>query len=315
MQTILGSGGVIGIELAKALKNYTDEIRLVSRNPKKVNATDQLFAADVLNVKELSNAIKGSDVIYVTVGFPYDYKVWIEAWPKFIENLLQLCETEGCRLVFFDNVYMYDKDSLSPMTEKSPVNPPSKKGVIRAQIAQMIMKKVESGQVEALIARSADFYGPSIENTSLLTETVFKPLSKGKTANWLVNDRFKHSFTFTPDAGSATALLGNTEKAFGQIWHLPTASNPMTGKEWVETIAKKIGARPKHRVVSKTMIRLIGLFMPVMKESLEMLYQYDRDYVFDSGKFEKEFNFIPTSYEVGIDKIIETDYKTTTDNI
>ena len=125
MQTILGSGGAIGIELAKALTNYTDEIRLVSRNPEKVNETDKLFAADVLNETELSNAIKGSDVIYVTVGFPYNYNVWSEAWPKFIENLLHLCETEGCKLVFFDNVYMYDKDSLNPMTENSPVNPPS----------------------------------------------------------------------------------------------------------------------------------------------------------------------------------------------
>ena len=125
---------------------------------------------------------------------------------------MSICESEGCKLVFFDNVYMYDKDHLNPMNEDTLVNPPSKKGQIRAQIAQMIMEKVKTGKVKALIARSADFYGPSIKNGSILTETVFKPLSTSKTANWLANDSFRHSFTFTPDAGKATALLGNSEK-------------------------------------------------------------------------------------------------------
>ena len=309
MQTILGSGGAIGIELAKALKQYTDKIRLVSRNPKKVNETDELFQADLLKPDELENAVKGSEIVYVTIGFPYSYKIWREKWPAFIHNLLSICESEGSKLVFFDNVYMYDKDHLNPMKEDTLVNPPSKKGQIRAQIAQMITEKVQTGKVKALIARSADFYGPSIRNGSMLTETVFKPLSTGKTANWLANDSFRHSFTFTPDAGKATALLGNSEKSYGHIWHLPTASDPLTGKEWVESIAKKIGTKPKYRVVSKFMVQLIGLFVPVMKESVEMLYQYDRDYVFDSSKFEEEFNFQPTSYEDGINEIIKCDYK------
>ncbi|HSJ69201.1 MAG TPA: NAD-dependent epimerase/dehydratase family protein [Anditalea sp.] len=311
MQTILGSGGAIGIELAKSLINYTTDIRLVSRNPKKVNETDELLTADLLNPDELENAIKGSDIVYVTIGFPYRYKIWKKEWPSFIKSLLTICEAEGCKLVFFDNVYMYDKGHLNPMKENTPINPPSKKGEVRAEIAQMIMDRVKSGKLKALIARSADYYGPSIEKTSILTETVFKPLSKGNTANWLANDTFRHSFTFTPDAGRATALLGNTDKAYGQIWHLPTASNPMTGKEWVQIIAKIMGANPKYRVASQFMVRLIGLFVPEMKESVEMLYQYDRHYVFDSSKFEKEFNFKPTSYEEGINEIIKTDYKKT----
>ncbi len=309
MQTILGAGGAIGIELAKALKGYTEKIRLVSRHPERVNETDETFAADLLNPGELKNAISGSEIVYVTLGLPYSYKVWREQWPKFIDNVLTACEAEGCKLVFFDNVYMYDKNSIPHMTESSPINPPSKKGQVRASIAQAIMEKTQVGKVRALIARSADFYGPSIQNTSVLTETVLKPLSNGKTANWFVNDTYKHSFTYTPDAGKATALLGNTDSAYNQVWHLPTAANPLTGKEWVQTVAGKMNRKPNYRVVSKFMMGAIGLFVPVMKESVEMLYQYDRDYVFDSSKFEKEFNFKPVSYEDGIDEIIRTDYK------
>ncbi|MFC2187542.1 NAD-dependent epimerase/dehydratase family protein [Fulvivirgaceae bacterium LMO-SS25] len=308
MQTILGAGGTIGIELAKALINYTHEIRLVSRNPKKVNETDELYKADILNADELKQAISGSEVVYVTVGFEYSIKIWRQNWPKFIQNLLTICEGEGCKLVFFDNMYMYDKNSLNPMTEETAINPPSKKGEVRAEIAQMILDKIKSGRIKALIARSADFYGPAIDKNSLLTETVFKPLSQGKTANWMAGDHFKHSFTFTPDAGKATALLGNTEKAYGQVWHLPTASNPLTGKEWVEAIANQMKVKPKYRVVSKFMVQLIGLFVPVMKESVEMFYQYDRDYVFDSSKFQKEFGMEPTSYMDGIKAIVEMDY-------
>jgi nucleoside-diphosphate-sugar epimerase len=304
MQTIIGAGGAIGIELAKALTAYTTDIRLVGRSPRKVNETDIVHPADVLQPSALKQAIRGSEIIYVTVGFPYSYKVWKQNWPEFVKNLLSACEEEDCKLVFFDNVYMYDMESLNPMTEEAKISPPSKKGEVRRVIADMIM----DSDVKALIARSADFYGPCIKDSSLLTETVFNPLSAKKTANWLVSDRCKHSFTYTPDAGKATALLGNTEKAYGQVWHLPTAADPPCGKEWVETIAEGLGTEPKYRVVSPLMVRILGLFIPIMRETYEMLYQYDRDYVFDSSKFEKAFDFRPTSYEDGIREILKVDY-------
>lgn len=307
MQTIIGSGGAIGIELAKALTEYTTDIRLVSRNPVKVNKADQLYAANVTNCHELEKAVKDSEVVYVTLGFEYSYKVWQEMWPKFIKDLISVCKSEKCKLVFFDNMYMYDKAHLNEMIEQAPINPPSRKGKVREEIAQMIMDEMKNGKLKAIIARSADFYGPSIKN-SLLIETVFNPLSKGGKANLLGSDRFKHSFTYTPDAAKATAILGNTDSAYGQVWHLPTAPNPYTGKEWVERVADKLNVKPKYRVVSKVMLRMIGLFVPFMRESVEMLYQYDRDYVFDSSKFEKEFNFKPTSYEDGIEAIVKADY-------
>lgn len=308
MQTIIGSGGAIGIELAKALSEYTTNIRLVSRHPKKVNVTDKLFPADVTNYNELEKAVQGSEIVYVTVGFPYNHKEWEEKWPKFIRDLISVCKNEKCKLVFFDNIYMYDKDHLNGMKEDTLINPPSEKGKTRAKIAQMIIDEINAGNLKALIARSADFYGPSIDTASVLIETVFKPLSKGKKANWLGSDKYKHSFTFTVDAGRATALLGNTDSAYGQVWHLPTAPNPLTGKQWIEKVAKKLNVNPKYQVAPKFIVRIMGLFMPIMRESVEMLYQYDRDYIFDSGKFEKEFNFKPTSYDKGIDIIFKTDY-------
>lgn len=212
-------------------------------------------------------------------------------------------------MVFFDNVYMYDRDYLNGMTEDTPIKPSSEKGKIRAEISNMILDEINSGTLNALIARSADFYGPSIKNNSILTETVFNPLSKGKKANWLVSTEFKHSYTYTPDAGKATAILGNSDSAYGQVWHLPTAPNPLTGKELIELIASKFGVEAKTQVATKFIVKILGWFNPIMKEIHEMLYQNDRDYVFDSSKFEKEFDFKPTSYKDGIAQIIEIDYK------
>ncbi len=308
MQTILGSGGIIGIELAKELTKYTKSIRLVSRNPQKINPDDELFTADLTMTEEVLKATEGSEIVYLTVGLKYSIKVWQNTWPVIVKNVIDACVKHKSKLVFFDNIYMYDKDYLNPMNEQTPVDPPSKKGKVRAKIAQMVLNAGKEQGLQVLIARAADFYGPGIKGNSVLTETVFNNLKIGKKANWLGSIKYKHSFTYTPDAGKAVAMLGNDPDAYGQVWHLPTTSDPFTGKEWIESIAKELGVKPKYQVASKFMVRLLGLFVPVMRELVEMIYQYDRDYVFDSTKFETKFNFKPTPYLEGIKTIIKEDY-------
>lgn len=305
MQTILGAGGAIGKKLAEALKEYTNKIRLVSRNPEKVNPTDELLSADLLNLDKVRNAVQDSTVAYVTVGLRYDTEVWKKEWPVLMDNVLTACKEHNCKLVFFDNIYMYDKNHLNGMTEETPINPPSQKGKVRAQIAKMVMEEAKEGKIKTLIARSADFYGPKIKDTSILTEMVINPFRKGKKANWIGSTKFKHSFTYAPDAGKATAILGNTDDAYNQVWHLPTTANPLTGKEWIEAIAHEMEGKPKYREASKLMLRIMGLFMSVMGEIVEMYYQYDRDYVFDSSKFEQHFDFTPTPYMEGIKNTIK----------
>ncbi len=304
MQTILGANGTIGSLLAKELMNYTDKIRLVSRKPRKVNETDELFPADLSNPAVVDQAVGGSDVVYLVVGFDYNVKVWEEKWPRLMIATIDACKKHNARLVFFDNVYMYDINAIPHMTEESPNNPPSKKGVVRKQIAQMIMDEVKAGKLMALIARSADFYGPD-NDKSFVNEMVYKNFLKGSRANWFVDPDKKHSFTFTPDAAKATALLGNTDDAYNTIWHLPTDKNTLTGREFVELFSKEMKVADKIFVMPLWLIRIVGIFVPVIKEMPEMMYQYDRDYFFDSSKFEKRFEFIPTTYSEGIKRIVE----------
>lgn len=301
MQTILGAGGDIGTGLAKALAQYTSTIRLVSRNPQKVNEGDQLFATDLTRAEEVDRAVAGSEIVYLTIGFEYKVKVWQENWPKLMRNVIDACKKHRSKLVFFDNVYMYDPAYMHHMTEETPIKPISKKGAIRAEIAAMLLSEVRAGQLTALIARSADFMG--LKN-SVPVEMGIKNFLKGKKAFWMVDVDKIHSFTYTPDAAKATALLGNTPDAYGQVWHLPTDKTPLTGKQWIDLMAEATGATPSYSVFPKWFMGILGIFMPVMKEFKEMAYQNERDYFFDSSKFENQFDLKPTPPEEAIKEVI-----------
>jgi nucleoside-diphosphate-sugar epimerase len=299
MQTILGANGTIGSVLAKELRNYTDKIRLVSRNPRKVNESDELFPADLSNPSMVEKAVEGSEVVYLVVGFDYKLKVWEEKWPRIMRAVIDACIKHNTRLVFFDNVYLYDINAIPHMTEESVINPPSKKGAVRKKIVQMIMDEVKAGKLMALIARSADFYGPGNEK-SFVIEMVYKNFLKRKAANWFIDPDKKHSFTYTPDAAKATALLGNTDDAYNTVWHLPTDKNTLTGREFIELFSTEMKVANKVSVMPMWLIKVLGIFMPVLKEMPEMMYQYDRDYILDSSKFDKRFNFKTTSYQEGV---------------
>jgi nucleoside-diphosphate-sugar epimerase len=297
MQAILGAGGVIGNGLAKSLPQYTNKVRLVSRKPKQVNPSDELFPADLTHKAEVEKAVEGAEIVFLVAGLEYKLEVWRKQWPLLIDNVIAACQAHNAKLVFFDNVYMYGKVN-GWMTEETPYNPSSKKGEVRAEIARKLMAETKAGNLQAIIARSADFYGPDAKNT-FVQMMLFDKFKEGKSGNWLCNDKVKHSFTFTPDAAKATAILGNTLDAYNQIWHMPTDKNAPTGREFIELAAEAYGVEPKYTVLKKWMMQMVGIFNPLVKESNEMLYQYEDDYLFDSTKFEKRF-FKATPYREGI---------------
>ncbi len=176
-QTILGANGVIATLLAKYLTDYTRNIRLVSRNPGKVNETDEVVPADLTNAKATIDAVSGSEVVYLTVGIPYNTSLWQKQWPIIMQNVIEACKHHEAKLVFFDNVYMYGKVN-GWMTEETSYNPVGKKGEVRARVATQLMEEVDAGNLKALIARSADFYGPSTPG-SMVSAIVFDNFAKG----------------------------------------------------------------------------------------------------------------------------------------
>ncbi len=208
MQTILGANGVIGQELSKHLPQYTTQIRQVSRNPKKVNASDETVHADLLNYQQTEKAVAGSDVVYLLAGLKYDTKTWQEQWPKVMRNAIDSCKKHNSKLVFFDNVYAYGY-TQGAMTEETPFKPISKKGEVRARIATMLLDEIKQGNIQGMIVRSADFYGPGAL-LSLTHSTVTSRLKAGKSPQWIGDPKTVHTFTYTPDAGKTVAVLANS---------------------------------------------------------------------------------------------------------
>ncbi|MBL7856708.1 MAG: NAD-dependent epimerase/dehydratase family protein [Cyclobacteriaceae bacterium] len=299
MQTILGANGIIGKELSRNLIPFTTAIRQVSRNPKKVNPTDELVQADLLNFDQTEKAVAGSEIVYLMAGLKYEAKTWQEQWPKVMRHTIDACKKHNSKLVFFDNVYAYGYVQ-GIMTEETPFNPNSKKGEVRAKIATMLLDEIKSGNLEGMIVRAADFYGPGAV-LSLTHSTVTERLKANKSPQWVGNAKAIHTFSYTPDAGKSVAVLGNTPSAFNQTWHALTSKEKITGEEYCR-IASEIMNRPYKGVTSlpKFGVRLMGLFVPVLREFVEMMYQFENDYVFDSTKIEQAIGIHATSYRSGI---------------
>lgn len=298
MHTILGANGVIGVEVSRELSRQGRKVRQVSRHPQRVSDSDALVVADLLDPQATSRAVAGSETAYLVVGLKYDARVWEEQWPRIMSNVIEACRTHRARLVFFDNVYAYGRVE-GPMTEETPFNPCSRKGEVRARIATMLLEAMRAGHLEALIARAADFYGPRAV-LSLTHSTVFQRLARGKKPQWVGSLEARHSFTYTPDAGRAVAVLGQTPTAFGETWHLPTSNEPMSGERLTRLACELAGKPYSVQVAPRWVLRLMGRFVPVLRENEEMMYQLEHDYVFSSAKIESRLGLSPTDYRTGI---------------
>jgi len=298
MQTILGANGVIATELSRHLPGYTKNIRQVSRHPKPVNPGDETVEADLLDYNQTEKAVAGSEIVYLLAGLKYEVKVWKEQWPKLMRNVIDACKKHNSKLVFFDNVYAYGWVK-GTMTEETPFQPTSKKGEIRAQVATMLLDEIKSGNIQGMIVRAADFYGPGAQY-SLTYSTVTAKLKAGKGPQWIGNPKAIHTFTYTPDAGKSVALLGNTPSAYNQTWHALTNKDSMTGEEYVKIACEIAGVPYRLQPFHQFGVSMVGLFVPVLHEFVEMMYQFEFNYLFDSTKFEKAFNMKATEYKEGI---------------
>ena len=300
MQTILGASGQIGRELAVHLRRgFTDDIRLVSRNPKKVNDGDQLRRADLLDAGETLRAVEGSDIVYLTAGLPMDTRLWAEQWPVIMRNVIDACAAQGARLVFFDNTYMYPQTD-APQTEDTEFRPHGEKGRVRAIIAEALLEAMEQKRLTAMICRAPEFYGPG-QTRSITNSAIIEPLAQGKPARVFLRDDTLRSLIYTPDASRAMALLGNTPDAWGQTWHLPCDDERPTYRAFIELAAEQFGTEPRYRVLRKWQLKLAGPFSRTVRDAAELLPRYEADNIFISDRFRARFpDFRVTTFREGL---------------
>jgi len=303
MQTILGANGQIGEELARELKrNFTSDIRIVSREAKKINDTDEVFSADLSIREKAIEAVKGSEIAYFTLGLPISSDLWENQFPLILQNVIDACKINGTKLVFFDNTYMYPQDNRI-LTEETIFAPVGRKGKVRRKMAEMVLKEMQSGELEAVICRAPEFYGPG-KTQSITNTLMFDNIKTGKKLKLPLSASKKRSLIWTPDASRATALIGNTPDAYGQTWHLPVDESHPTYKAFIALASKIYGKELKYSVIPKFIFNIGALFNPRVKELKELLPRYRHDNLFDDSKFRKRFpDFKVTTYKKGIEQI------------
>jgi len=304
MQTILGANGQIADELAIELKRtYTSSIRLVSRNPKKVNDTDTLFPANLLDKQQTDEAVKGSEIVYLTVGLPMNTELWKSQFPVIMRNVIDACKNHHTRLVFFGNTYMYPQDD-NPLTEETEFAPVGQKGKVRANMAMMLLDEIRSKKIEAVICRAPEFYGTG-KTQSITNTIIFNNIKNGKKLKVFLNDNKLKTLIWTPDASKAMALIGNTPGTYNQTWHLPCDDNRLTYKQFISLASEIYGRQLQYSVIPRFVLKVGAIFNKQMNELQELLPRYEHNNLFISEKFKLRFpEFLVTTYRQGIEQIM-----------
>lgn len=303
MQTILGANGQIAVELARELqRHHTGDLRLVSRNPRKVNDTDTILAADLLDARQTARAVEGSSIVYFTAGLPPDTGLWEEQFPTMLKNALDACRAVGAKFAYFDNTYMYPQDDRL-LTEEAPFAPVGPKGRVRAHMATMVLEEMARGDIPVLIGRAPEFYGPG-KTQSFTNALVTDKLKADKSPRVPLRDDTRRTLIWTPDASRGLAVLGNTPDAYGQTWHLPCCDERPTYRQFVAMACEAFGRPVSYKVIGKWAFAAAGIFSSKVREIRELLPRYEQDNLFDSSKFKRRFpEFDVMTYREGIDLI------------
>ena len=281
IHTVLGAGPVAKATVTALLARGLP-VRVVHRSgtfPKQAGL--EVLAADITDVAQLTQAFTGSAVVYMC-AMPA-YHRWDQEFDAMMANVLQACAAAGSAMVFADNLYMYQESPDAPLTETTPLQPATRKGAVRARIAERVLQANWDGQVKTAIARASDFFGPGVDN-AMLGNRFFPQLIAGKIVQWFGNPDMPHTFTYVPDFGSALVELGADGTGWGEVWHVPS-SVTCTAREAATQAAALLHKPFKLSRAGRGMLRLVGLFIPAAKEMIEMLPHFETPYVVDSSKW------------------------------
>lgn len=300
LHVVFGGTGAVGGAVVRELGRQGLRVRVVQRAgsvtlPAGVeviegNATDEVSARQ---------AVEGAAVVYHCIGAPQNR--WMAVLPPIMKTLLSAAASVGAVLVYADNLYMYPP-TASPMTEELPPAPITRKGRLRAELAETLLTAHRQGAVRAVIGRASDFYGPG-GRMSTIGDNFFGRLVAGKNIQWLGRTDMPHSITYLGDFARGLITLGSHEESWGQVWHVPTAA-PLTGAQYAALAAREAGVPVRLSRVSPLMLRLGGLFSPLLRETIEMQFEFQQPYILDDSKYLRAFGGGPTPYDEGFRRTI-----------
>jgi nucleoside-diphosphate-sugar epimerase len=285
LHVIFGTGPV-GMAIMEELVASGTPVRMINRSGK-ADLPDgvDLKSGDAISRDFTREAVEGATVVYNALNPPYDQ--WIKFFPPLQKSVLEATSSVGAKLIVMENLYMYGHTYGKPMTEATPYDAHTRKGKLRADMANELLEAHRAGKVRVAMGRASDFFGPRGLQSGM-GERVIYPALEGKSAQILGNPDLAHTYTYLPDIGKALVILGERNEALGQAWHIP-AEKTVTTHEFIEMIYKEAGHLPKISVAPKLIMKALGLFNPIIREVNEMAYEFDEPFISDHSKFTRAF--------------------------
>lgn len=286
MHVVFGTGA-IGLAVIDALIDKGHEVRAINRSgsapvPRGVD----VVGGDASDPEFATRAAAGADVVYQCLNPPYDQ--WPDLFPPLQRSLMSAVETEEARLVTLENLYMYRHDSSQPISEDSAEEPLTVKGKVRKEMSDALRRAHQQGRIQIAIGRASNYFGPMGGVMSPLGDRVVPRVLAGKNASVLGDPSLPHTYSYLPDIGRSLVTLGEREEALGEVWHLPNADTVSTA-EIVGMMYETAGTEGSVRRVPRSALRMLSWFNPMIRETLEMLYEFDEPYIVDSSKFTSVF--------------------------
>lgn len=292
---VLGANGGTGRAVVEALLAAGGDVRAVTRTGDGPEGAEQI-AADVTDADGLGRALEGAEVVYQCAQPAYER--WARDFPAMNRTIAEATATAGAKLVFADNLYMYDP-SQGPMRETTPETPPTDRGRLRREMADELLAMHRDGRLRVAIGRASDYYGPFGIGTSL-GDRLFEAVIAGKKAQWMGSLDQPHTCSYLPDMARALVTLGTEDRADGRAWVLPAAP-AITGRRFIELASAAAGVPSRASAISPGMLRVAGLFSPMIRAYAEMLGEWTAPFTIDPSAFEAAFGpFDPTSHEEAI---------------
>jgi nucleoside-diphosphate-sugar epimerase len=292
---VLFGAGQVGKPLARLLMGCGKRVRIAKRSPAGAPPGAEVIQGDAADPAFCIQAAQGAATVYHCMNPPYDARTWAELVPRYMDNLIAAAGRAGARLVVLDNVYMLGRPGGRPLDEDTPPNPCSRKGEIRARAAERLFEAHRRGDVRATTGRASDYYGPGGTLTHL-GDQFWRPALAGKTARVIVKPDTIHTYHYIPDVAAGLLKLGLETDVEGRPWMLPCAPAG-TMRELVARLTRKLGREIKLGRLPRWLVNVVGLFVPLVREVGEMLYQWDERFVISDRRFRERFRQQPTDVD------------------
>lgn len=253
----------------------------------------ELVTADVRDADAVARVTAGATAVYHCVN-PL-YFQWPELLLPMTRGIVEGTARSGAKLVVLDNLYMYgDTTRMAPDTKPSPR---SKKGALRVEAANLMLEADRRGDLRVAIGRAADFFGPRAPLGAIFGERFYRRVLAGKAGECLGDPDMPHSYSYTPDVAAGLVALG-TSDARG-VYMLPVQPAEST-RAVIGRFYRALGEDLGVSRAPTWVLRAMGVFSPVVREVVEMVYQWEQPYVVDDARIRDELGLAPTPWDDAI---------------